>query len=44
MKQVFYPHHKQNIARAWQQENTFLQAFRSVPVCQTCKYKRGINF
>jgi len=23
MKQAFYPLHKQNIARAWQQENTF---------------------
>jgi len=28
---LFYTLHKQNIARAWQQENTFLQAFFSVP-------------
>jgi len=32
MKQAFYPLHKQNIARAWQQESTFLEAFLSVPV------------
>jgi len=42
MKQAFYPLHKQNIVRAWQQENTSLQTFRSVPDCQTCMCKRGI--
>jgi len=26
MKEAFYPLHKQDIARAWQQESTFLQA------------------
>jgi len=31
MKQALYPLHKQNVSRAWQ-ENTFLQAFRSVPI------------
>jgi len=31
MKQAFYPLHKQNIARAWQEENAFLKAFLSVP-------------
>jgi len=35
--------HKQNIAQAWQQENTFLQAFRSVSGCQTWMCKRGIR-
>jgi len=43
MKQAFYLLHKQNIARAWQQESTFFQAFLSVPGCQTCMCKRGIN-
>jgi len=43
MKQAFYPFHKQNIASVWQQENTFLQAFRSVPGCQSCMCKRGIK-
>jgi len=43
MKQAFYPLQKQNIARAWQQEITFIQTFRSVPVCQTCMCKRGIS-
>jgi len=53
MKQAFYPLHKQNIARVFssfftsfiyiQQENTILQAFRSVSGCQTCMCKRGIN-
>jgi len=42
MKQAYYPLYKQNIARALQQESTFLQAFRSVPGCQTCMCKRGI--
>jgi len=44
MEQAFHPIHKQNIARAWQQESTFLQAFRSVPGFQTCMCKRGITF
>jgi len=44
MKQAFIPLQKQNIARAWQQESTFLKAFRSVPGCQTCMCKRGISF
>jgi len=29
VRKIFYPLHKLNIARAWQQENTFIQAFRS---------------
>jgi len=44
MKQAFYPLHKQNIAQAWQQENIFMQAFRSVPDCLSCMCKRGIRF
>jgi len=44
MKQAFYPLYKQNIARALKQESTFLEAFLSVPGCQTCMYKRGIRF
>jgi len=43
MKQTFYPLYKQNIEQAWQQENTFLQAFLSVPGCQTCMCKRAIK-
>jgi len=43
MQQAFYPFYKQNIALAWRQENTFIQAFCSVTGCQTCMYKRGIN-
>jgi len=43
MKQAFYPLYKQNIAWAIQQESTFLEAFLSVPGCQTCMYKRGIR-
>jgi len=43
MKQAFYPLHKLNIARAWQ-ESTYVQAFFSVSGCQTCMCKRGINF
>jgi len=43
MKQEFYSLHRQNITQAWQQENTFVQAFRSVRGCQTCMCKRGIN-
>jgi len=40
MKQAFYLPHKQNIT----QENTFVQAFRSVSGCQTCMlYKRSIK-
>jgi len=39
-----YPLHKPYIAWPWQHENTFIQAFRSVPGCQTCTCKRGINF
>jgi len=42
MKQAFYPLRKQYIELAWQQENTFIQAFISVPGCQNCMYKRGI--
>jgi len=38
-----FPHHKQKIARAWQQESTFLQAFCLVSGCQTCMCKRGIS-
>jgi len=44
MKQAFYLLYKQNILRAWQQESTFLSAFRSLPGCQTCMCKRGISF
>jgi len=44
MKQTFYSFHKQNIARDWQQENTFVQAFCSVPSCQTCMCKLGHYF
>jgi len=44
MKQEFYSLHRQNITQAWQQENTFVQAFRSVRGCQTCMCKRGIRF
>jgi len=43
IEQAFYPLYKQNIARACQQESTFLQAFRLVPGCQTCMCKRGIS-
>jgi len=43
MKQAFYRFHKENIARAWQQQYTFLQAFLSVSGCQTCMCKRGIR-
>jgi len=43
MKQTFYPLHKQNIARIWQQENTILQDLRSVPGCQICMCKRSIS-
>jgi len=43
MKQAFYLLHNQKIARAYQQENTFKQAFRSVSGCQTCMCKRGIS-
>jgi len=43
MKQAYYPRHKRNIARALRQEGTFLQAFRSVPGCQTCMCKRDIS-
>jgi len=43
MKQAFYLLRKLTIARDWQQENTFLQAFHSVPGCQTCMCKRGIS-
>jgi len=43
MKQAFSPLHKRNIARAWQQENTFIQAFRSVTGCQTGMCNRGIR-
>jgi len=35
MNGAFYPLHKQNFVRSWQQENTF-KVFRSVPGCQTC--------
>jgi len=44
MKQAFYLLHKQNFARVWQQESTFLQTFHSVPGCQTCMYKHDIRF
>jgi len=27
MKQAFYPLHKQNLERVWQQENTFIEVF-----------------
>jgi len=27
----------------WQHENAFIQAFSSVPCCQTCMCKRGIS-
>jgi len=43
MKQAFHFLYKQNFARAWQQENTLLEAFLSVPGCQTYMYKRGIR-
>jgi len=42
-KQDFYPLHNLNIARSWQQENSFIQAFLSVPGCQTCMWKSGIS-
>jgi len=41
-KQAFYPTHKLYIAWPWQHENIFVQAFLSVPGCQTCMCKRGI--
>jgi len=44
MKQAFYLLHKQNFARDWQQESTFLQTFHSVSGCQTCMYKRDIKY
>jgi len=44
MKQAFYLLYKQNILRAWQQESTFLSAFRSLPGCQTCTCKHGIRW
>jgi len=43
-KQVFYLLHKLYIAWPWQHKNTFIQAFCSVPGCQTCVCKRGIRF
>jgi len=43
MKQAFSPLHKQNNARAWQQENTFIHVFLSVTGCQTCMCKRDIS-
>jgi len=43
MKQTFYLLHKQSIARAWQNESTFLEAFLSVPGSQTFMYKCGIS-
>jgi len=42
-KQAFYPLRKL-LPWLWQHKNTFVQAFRSVPGCQTCLCKRGINF
>jgi len=32
------------IVWAWQRKNTFIQAFRSVPGCQTCMCKRSMRF
>jgi len=43
LKQALYRLYKRNIAPAWQQESTFIQALLSVPGCQTCMYKRGIK-
>jgi len=39
-KQAFYPLHKLHIAWLWQHKNTFIQAFYSVPGCQTCMCKQ----
>jgi len=42
-RQALSPLHKLYITWSWQHKNTFIQqAFRSVPVCQTCMCKRGI--
>jgi len=38
------PLYKPDIARPWQQENLFIQAFRPVPGCHICMCKRGLNF
>jgi len=43
-KQAFYHLHKPIYCpRPRQQKNTFIQASRSVPSCQTCMCKRGIT-
>jgi len=41
-KQAFYPFQKLYIAWPWKYKNTFMQAFRSIPGCQTC-IQRGIS-
>jgi len=43
-KQAFYSLCKLCVAWLWQHKNTFVQAFHSVPGCQTCMCKRGIRF
>jgi len=42
-KQAFFLLRKLYIAWPWQNENTFVQAFRSVSGCQTCMCKRSIR-
>jgi len=39
-KQAFHPLHKLHITWPLQYKNTFMQAFRSVPGCQTCMQTR----
>jgi len=43
MKQTLCSLHKLKIAQVWEQENTFIQALRSVPGCQTCMCKRDLS-
>jgi len=42
-KQAFYALYKLFIAWPWQHKNTFIQAFCSLPGCQTCMCKRSIR-
>jgi len=43
MKQALYSLHRQNITRALQQENTFIQAFLSVSGCQASMRKSEMS-
>jgi len=45
MKQTFYPLHKPNIARAWQQENTFfsIQVFPFGPWLSGAAPREGLG-